>query len=96
MKFLVFPKPILEYNQYLDWQDDGMPLLVQIDSQTNQKPIVICGGSHAPPVVLFEVEIDINKKSAIVLKDTKLNQLDGSKFKSIDDKLTYSNFHNFV
>lgn len=62
VKFLVFPKPILEYNQYWDWQDDGMPLLVQIDHQTNQKSIVICGGSPPPPVVLFEAEIDITKK----------------------------------
>ena len=80
VKFLIFPKPILEYNQYWDWQDDGMPLLIEIDTQTNQKSIVICGGSPAPPVVLFEAEIDINKDSIIVLKDTKLNQLDGSKY----------------
>ena len=39
-----------------------MPLLVQIDPQTNQKSIVICGGSPPPPVVLFEAEIDITKK----------------------------------
>ena len=57
-----------------------MPLLVQIDPQTNQKSIVICGGSPTPPVVLFEAEIDIKKNSVIVLQDTKLNQLDGSKY----------------
>ncbi len=80
VKFLIFPKPILEYNQYWDWQDDGMPLLVQIDPQTNKKSIVICGGGPIPPVVLFEAEIDINENSVIILKDTKLNQLDGSKY----------------
>lgn len=81
VKFLIFPKPILEYNQYWDWQDDGMPLLVQIDPQTNKKSIVICGGESIPPVVLFEAEIDIHKNSVIVLKDTDLSQLDGSKYK---------------
>ncbi len=80
VKFLIFPKPILKDNQYWDWQDDGMPLLVQIDSQTNKKSIVICGGSPIPPVVLFEAEIDINKNSVMVLRDTNLNQLDGSRY----------------
>lgn len=83
VRFLIFPKPILEYNQYWDWQDDGTPLLVQIDPQTNKKSIVICEGGPTPPEVLFEAEIDINKNSVIVLKDTKLNQLDGSKYEII-------------
>lgn len=80
VKFLVFPKPILEYNQYWDWQDDGMPLLIQIDPQTNKKSIVICGGEPASPVILFEVEIDIAKNSVTILKDTNLTQLDGAKY----------------
>ena len=80
VKFLVFPKPKLEYNQYWDWQEDGTPLLVQMDPQTNQKSIVICGGAPVPPVVLFEAEIDRAKNRVIVLKDTELNQLDGSNY----------------
>ncbi len=80
VKFLIFPKPILEYNQYWDWQDDGMPLLIQVDPKTNKESIVICGGEPIPPLVLFEAEIDINNNHVIVLKDTKLNELDGSKY----------------
>lgn len=80
VKFLVFPKPILDHNQYWDWQDNGMPLLVQIDPQTNKKSIVICGGEPIPPVILFEAEVDINGNSVIVLKDTKLDLLDGSQY----------------
>ena len=80
VKFLVFPKPILQYNQYWDWQEDSTPLLVEMDPQTNKKSIVICGGGPTPPVVLFEAEIDIAKNSVTVLKDTELTQLDGTKY----------------
>ncbi len=80
VKFLIFPKPILKCHQYWDWQEDGTPLLVQMDPRTNQKSIVLCGGAPTPPVVLFEAEIDRTKKRVIVLKDTNLNQLDGSKY----------------
>lgn len=80
VKFLVFPKPTLQYNQYWDWQEDGTPLLVEMDHQTNKKSIVICDGGPTPPVVLFEAEIDMAKNSITVLKDTELTQLDGTKY----------------
>lgn len=80
VKFLISPKSILESNQYWEWEDDGIPLLVQIDPKTNKKSIVICGGVSAAPEVFFEVEIDLNQNLAIVLKDTQLNKLDASKY----------------
>lgn len=80
VKFLIFPKPILKCHQYWDWQEDGTPLLVQMDPRTNQKSIVLCGGALTPPIVLFEAEIDRTLKRVIVLKDSNLNQLDCSKY----------------
>lgn len=80
VKFLISPKPVLEANQYWEWEDDGIPLLVQIDPKTNKKSIIICGGAQVAPEVIFEVEIDINRNLAIVLKDTQLNKLNGSDY----------------
>lgn len=80
VKFLILPKPELEVNQYWEWEDDGIPLLVQIDPITNKKSIVISGGKPVVPEVIFEVEIDFNKSFAIVLRDTQLNELDGTKY----------------
>lgn len=80
VKFLISPKAVLEANQYWEWKDDGIPLLVQIDPKTNKKSIIICGGAPVAPEVFFEVEIDLNQNLAIVLKDTQLNKLDGSKY----------------
>lgn len=80
VKFLISPKPVLEVNQYWEWEDDGIPLLVQIDPITNKKSIVICGGVPVAPEVFFEVEIDYKQNLAIVLKDTQLNKLDGNKY----------------
>lgn len=80
IKFLLFPKPILKDNQYWEWDDDGIPLLVQIDTKTNKKSIVICGGPRVEPEIFFEVEVDINHDKIIILKDTQLNELDGERY----------------
>ncbi len=80
VKFLLFPKPILKDNQYWEWEDDGTPLLVQVDAKTNKKSIVICGGPRIEPEVFFEVEVDINQNVVMILKNTQLDKLDGEKY----------------
>lgn len=80
VKFLILPKPELEVNQYWEWEDDGIPLLVQINPISNKKSIIISGGEPTVPEVFFEVEIDLNKNLAIVLRDTQLDKLDGNKY----------------
>ncbi len=80
IKFLILPKPSIEDNQYWEWEDDGIPLLIEVDSKTNKKSIVICGGTSVEPEVFFEVEIDLDQNEAIILNDTRLDRLDSSKY----------------
>ena len=80
IKFLIFPKPILKANQYWEWNDNGIPLLIEVDPKNNKKSIIICVGTPVEPEVFFEVEIDLDKNKAIILNDTKLDRLDGSKY----------------
>ena len=55
---MVVRKAILDENQYVKWEDDGVPILVQIDPVTQKESIIISGGPPQEFVVIFEVEVD--------------------------------------
>ena len=80
VKQMLLPKAELKENQYWKWEDDGVPLLVQIDPVTRKETIVICGGSPREYIVIFEVEVDFVEKKAIVHIDTEFDMLDGARY----------------
>ena len=80
VKFYLSPKPVLKSNQYWEWEDDGIPLLIEVDSITNKKSIVICGGAPVDPEVFFEAEINLEQNFVIVHKELQLDKLDGNKY----------------
>ena len=77
---MVLPKAILDENQYVKWEDDGVPILVQIDPVTQKESIIISGGPPQEFVVIFEVEVDFAMKQANVLIDSELDKMDGKRY----------------
>ncbi|MCI9252531.1 MAG: hypothetical protein HFI22_12080, partial [Lachnospiraceae bacterium] len=73
-------KPELKPNQFWQWEDDGVPILFQIDPETKKKSVVICGGPSTDIEVFFEVEVDLANDEVIVLVDANPNKLDGTKY----------------
>ena len=80
VKYMLHPKAELKENQYLKWEDDGVPLLVQIEPITGKETIVICGGLSRECRVIFEVEVNFVVNKSCVCIDTDLTQLDGTKY----------------
>ena len=80
IKMILLSKPELKSNQFWQWEDDGIPILFQIDPATKKKSVVICGGPSTNIEVFFEVEVDLKNDKVMVLVDTDLNKLDGAKY----------------
>lgn len=80
IKMVLSPKPKLKPNQYLHWEDDGVPILFEEDPITKAKSVVICGGSAVELEVFFAVEVDLAKDVAKVIRKIDLNELDGTRY----------------
>ena len=80
IQMVLLPKPKLKQNQYWHWEDDGIPLLIEVDSITEKKSIVICGGPAIDLEVFFEVEVNLSTEMAKVLRNIDPNKLDGTKY----------------
>lgn len=80
IKMILLSKPELEPNQFWQWEDDGVPILFQIDPETKKKSVVICGGPSTEIEVFFEVEVDLANDEVIVLVDANPNKLDGTRY----------------
>jgi len=80
IKLVLLPKPKLKNNQYWQWQDDGIPILIEVDPLTEKKSVVICGGPAIDDEVFFEVEVDLTKNITILIIDIDPNKLDGTKY----------------
>lgn len=80
VKMKLRPKYELKPNMYLAWQDDGIPIIVEVDPATAKKMIVICGGPPMDEVIFFEVEINFVNNLSTVLLDCDLNSLDGKQY----------------
>lgn len=44
IKMILLSKPTLKPNQFLQWEDDGIPILFEIDPTTKKRSVVICDG----------------------------------------------------
>lgn len=79
IKIAVLPKTKLKPNQH--WEEkNGVPVLVETDHVTGKRWMIICGGPAVESKVLFEVEVDLVNESAIVITDTNIELLDGTKY----------------
>ena len=74
------PKPKTKPNQYWHWEDDGIPVLIDVDLNTQKETIVLCDGPAPDLEVFFEVEVDLAGDRVTVRKDTDPNKLDGTKY----------------
>ena len=73
-------QPELKSGQYWHWEDDGVPVLFEVDPVTGKKSVVICGGPEMEVEVFFEAEVDLAKDMVTVLMDTDLHKLDRTKY----------------
>lgn len=80
IKMLLMPKPELEPGQYWHWNDNGIPILMQIDPLTKNKEVVICGGCALDAEVFFEVEVDFVSNVATIITDIDPNKLNGERY----------------
>lgn len=77
VKMILRPKYQLQPNMHLAWQDDGFPMMVDVEPNTGKESIVICCGPYPDDVVFFEVEVDSITNSTTILVDCDPNSLDG-------------------
>lgn len=80
VKMVLLPKPKRKPNQYLHWEDDGVPILFEVEPITKAKSVVLCGGPAMEPEVFFAVEIDVAKDWAKVIINIDPNELDGTNY----------------
>lgn len=76
----LLPKPELKPNQYWELEDDGIPMLYEVDPQTKKKSVVICCGPPMDMEVFFETEVDLLHNRVTVIVDMDLNKLDCSAY----------------
>lgn len=80
IQFVLSPKPKLKPGQYFVWRDDGLPVLIEADTITGRKSVVVCGGPAIELEVFFEVEVDGTEKVPIVHIDMDPNKLDAAQY----------------
>ena len=76
----LLPKPELKPNQYWELEDDGIPMLYEVDPETKKKSVVICCGPPMDMEVFFETEVDLLQNRVTVIVDMDLNKLDCSAY----------------
>lgn len=80
IKMVLLPKTKLRPNQYWQWEDDGIPVLMEVDPVTKKEYVVICGGPAMDEEVFFETEVDLVKGVTKVLTNIDPNKLDETKY----------------
>lgn len=80
IKMVLQHKYELEPNQYYEWTDEGVPILIEVNVVTGEKSVVICCGAPIEEV-FFEVEVDFKNGLVTINQDIDLEMLEGNKYK---------------
>ena len=80
IKMILRPKYKLPPNMYWVWQDNGIPILVEVNPDNGEKSVIICCGPPVDDLVFFEVEVDAANNLTKIQVDCDPNTLNGDHY----------------